>query len=62
MGPAASQALQQLEDATDQDTPLQSQGTAAELAEVQKLTGASYQMLKGFIAEHRTRRSSTTGW
>ena len=51
MGPAASQALQQLELATDHDAPLQPQGAGAEITEAQKLTGASYQALKAFIDE-----------
>jgi hypothetical protein len=52
MGPATSQALQQLEVATDYDVPLQPEVAGGGITEAQKLTGASYQALKAFIDEH----------
>jgi serine/threonine-protein kinase len=51
MGPAASQALQQLEVPTDYDAPHRPQQPRAEITEAQKLTGASYQALKAFVEE-----------
>jgi hypothetical protein len=49
MGPQASQALAELAVATKFKAPMQSQAGKTQREQVQQLTNASYQLLKGFI-------------